>query len=271
MNKKIGVIMSVYKNDNLDQLKEAVESLYNQTYKKFDIFIQNDGEISEKLEKYLDNELHKNRIYFLNKRSKNKGLAYSLNELLKEVFKKNYTYIMRMDADDICRKDRVEKQFDFMEEHTKIDVCGSNIIEFYDDGSEREVKYPTSNDEIRENFSKRTAIPHVTAFFRKSFFDKAGMYNINANRNEDQWLWLNGFLNGCCFASIDKPLVHVRLSLDLLTRRKDIKHLLDTYKLRNTIVHKLGFKHRYYVYNFIILVIKMMPSSILKSIYKYRI
>ena len=81
---------------------------------------------------------------------------------------------------------------------------------------------------------------------------------------------MNAFLNNCKFASIKEPLVRVRLSLGLLTRRKDFKHAWDTYKLRNKIVNELDYNYKYYVYNLIVFCIKIMPTSILKLIYKYR-
>ncbi len=268
-NKKLSIIMSVYKNDNLNDLKESLNSLYSQTYQNFDTYIQCDGLLTNSLYNYLDNEFKKNKI-ILYKRDENKGLAYSLNELLEIVMSNNYEFIARMDADDICDKKRLEKQYQFMKKNKSVDVCGSDIMEFYDDGSEKYVKYPIVHGDIKKGFSKRTAIPHVTAFFRKSFFEKSNNYNIYSNKNEDQWLWLNGFLNNCQFASISEPLVKVRLSKELLIRRKDLKHLWDTYKLRNQIINKLNFSPILYIYNIIIFFVKMMPSKILKLIYKYR-
>jgi glycosyltransferase involved in cell wall biosynthesis len=264
------VIMSVYKNDSLLGLKASIESLYNQTYKKFDIYIQCDGCLPKEHLKYLDNEYGNNRIKLLKKRNVNKGLAFSLNELIKLGFKNGYKYFIRMDADDIADRERVEKQYAFMEKNQDIDVCGSDIIEFYNDGNENYIKYPKEHCKIQNGFSKRTAIPHVTAFFRKTFFEKAGLYNNKSNRNEDQWLWLNGFLNNCKFASIDKPLVKVRLSLALLARRKDFKHLFDTFRLRNKIVRDLKFPKKLLLYNILMLLVKMLPPPILKYIYQNR-
>lgn len=264
------IIMSVYKDDKLEYLKESLESLYNQTFKEFDIYIQCDGKLPSELENYLAGEYANNKLAVLNKREENKGLAYSLNELIENGFEKGYDYFVRMDADDICRNDRIEKQLSFMENHKDIDVCGSDIVEFYDEGTEKLVQYPVTHSDIKYGFSRRTAIAHVTAFFRRSFFEKAGIYNIKSNKNEDQWLWLNGFLSDCKFASINEPLVRVRLSIELLARRKNLRHLLDTYKLRNKIVNNLGFSYKFYIYNLIVLTVKMMPTTILKLIYKYR-
>jgi glycosyltransferase involved in cell wall biosynthesis len=266
----IAVIMSVYAGDKLEYLVEALESLYSQSYKKFDIYIQVDGYIDNEIELYLDKEFINKRVFFLNKRQVNLGLAFSLNELLKIVLKKGYEYIARMDADDICNNLRIENQLSFMNENKMCDVVGSDIIEFYDDGTQRLKTYQRQHRKIRLNFATKTAIPHVSAFFRISFFDKAGLYNINSNRNEDQWLWLSGFKNGCIFSSIQKPLVKVRMSSELLERRGNIRHNFDTLLLRNRIVSVLNFNKIYFVYNLFVFFAKIQPVWLLKIIYKLR-
>lgn len=80
--KEIAVIMSVYQEDKLLYVKEALKSLYLQTMRA-DIFIYQDGNISYELEDYLERELLSNRIVYLEKSIINRGLAYSMNLLLK--------------------------------------------------------------------------------------------------------------------------------------------------------------------------------------------
>ena len=47
-NKKISVLMSTYKNDNVIHLKEAIDSIINQTLKPNEIIIIIDGDIPQK-------------------------------------------------------------------------------------------------------------------------------------------------------------------------------------------------------------------------------
>ena len=270
MNIDVAVIISVYKNDTLYFLKQALNSLYDQSFKSFDIYLQCDGIIKKDVEIYLDQEQKNNRIKYIGKRKENKGLAASLNDLLREALKNNYKYIARMDSDDICNKVRFEKQYEFMESNPKIDVVGSSITEFYDDGAMKEVIYKTEHSRIFAEFAYKTALPHVSAFFRSSFFKKSGLYNENSNKNEDQWLWLKGFESGCKFASIPLPLVKVRLSDNLLKRRIDLKHNFDTYILRNKIVKRLKYPVYLYLFNLLVFFIKMLPPSFLRIIYKFK-
>ncbi len=267
---KIAVIMSVYKHDDEKHLRESLESIYSQSFEDFDIFVQCDGILSEPLKNLLHDEVKANKIKYINYREDNLGLASSLNDLLRVVLERGYEFIARMDSDDICNESRFLKQYEYLQKNHTIDVIGSDIIEFHDDGSLREKNYPVDHELILKRFAYQTAIPHVTAMFRKSFFEKAGYYNENSNRNEDQWLWLAGFLNKCIFASIAEPLVKVRLSNNLLLRRSDFKHNFDTFKLRNKIVTDLKFSKILLIYNLLVMIIKSLPTPLLRIIYKLR-
>ena len=264
------IIMSVYKNDSLSFLKEALESLYDQSFRSIDIFIQCDGELPHVVMGYLEREYEQKRVKYLGIRDNNIGLAASLNELLAIVLPLNYPFIARMDADDICHQSRFYDQINFMHSNKNIDVLGSDIIEFFEDGEQRYVSYSGNHSDIFEQFSKKTAIPHVTAIFRESFFRKAGLYNHRSNRNEDQWLWLAGFQNDCIFHCINKPLVKVRLSHDLIGRRGEFRHNFDTYLLRNLIVKSLKYPKYLFLFNIIVFIAKSLPSPLLKIIYKIR-
>jgi len=259
--------MSVYKNDKLSYLKEALESLYSQTLKA-DIFIQQDGLLSDELNDYLGDELYKNKIIYLGKRNENKGLAYSLNELLTIVLLR-YEYIARMDADDISYKSRLEDQYIFMEEHKHIDVVGGYIKEFGNDiDYEKIVAYPLKHEEMYNFFSKRVPLAHVTAFFRKNYFKKAGLYRIDTLSNEDTLLWMDGFKQGCQFENLDKVLVNVRVSNDFFSRRGGLKKVWSDFKDRVLVIQTLGYNISSYLYALAIVFVNIAPPKIKIFLYK---
>lgn len=109
MGRKSAVIMSLYRNDTIEFVTLAVESILNQSYTDFDLYIQYDGPIKDEVDAYLSH-LNDERIHIY-KRLENKGLAQSLNDLLKIVKPLEYDYIARMDADDISTTDRFENRF----------------------------------------------------------------------------------------------------------------------------------------------------------------
>ena len=136
MNEKsIAVIMSMYKNDVVDFVKLSVDSILNQTYKNFDFYIQYDGPVCKEVDEYLSS-LTDERMKVL-RRDVNMGLAQSMNDLLAIVMPMGYEFIARMDADDISKADRFEKQVKYMEAHPELDVLRSGA-----DASEQPPQLP---------------------------------------------------------------------------------------------------------------------------------
>lgn len=109
MNTKpfVSVVMSVYNGELF--LKEAIDSILSQTYKKFEFIIIDDGSTDGSLN--IINEYSDERIKIL-VNPKNEGLIFSLNKGIELALG---TYIVRMDADDISLPQRIEEQVSFSE------------------------------------------------------------------------------------------------------------------------------------------------------------
>ena len=93
MNKKITVFMPVYNSERY--LKEAIDSILNQSYKNFELLIINDGSTDrsqEIIDKYVNLDSR-----FKGYIKKNGGLSDARNYGLKYV---NSEYVMFIDSDD---------------------------------------------------------------------------------------------------------------------------------------------------------------------------
>ena len=119
---KISLIMSVYNGE--DYLSEAIESVLNQTFKEFELIVINDcstDSTSQILDKYekLDNrvKVHTNEVNLRLPSSLNKAISYAQGK-----------YIARMDADDICLPQRLEKQYHFMEKNPHISLSSCRFM-----------------------------------------------------------------------------------------------------------------------------------------------
>ncbi|HIP13596.1 MAG TPA: glycosyltransferase [Arcobacter sp.] len=264
--KKIATIMSVYKDDKLSFLKEALSSLYNQT-EKSDIYIQLDGSVSEEIESFLNSGLADGKIKYLGKRDKNLGLSVSLNELLQIVLPK-YTYIVRMDADDISEETRIEKQVSFLESHHDIDAVGGWIEEFNMDTDERQVvRYGEYHDALKQNIMKRNPLAHVTICFRNSFFDTISSYDTT-KLNEDYDLWIRAFKDDVKLHCLQEVLVKVRTSNDFFARRKNIKRAKEVMFLKFDATRTFGFGIKGYLYAVAHFVLFLSPSTVKRYLYK---
>lgn len=177
----VSVVMSVYNSSNY--LREAIDSILNQTFLDFEFIIINDGSTDSSLsiiQSYSDK-----RIRVINN-DENKGLIYSLNKGI-EISKGKY--IARMDADDISVQERLKKQVDFLEIHSNVGVLSSDYSSFNDSGS-KYLKSIVGNVKIKTNLLFTATICHPSLMIRNSVIDNYSFkYSAEAKYVEDFDLW----------------------------------------------------------------------------------
>lgn len=182
LNKKVTVLMPVYNGEKY--LKEAIESIVNQTYKDFDLLIINDGssDNSENVILSFSDE----RIKYI-KNDSNMGLIGTLNKGLDLI---TGEYIARMDQDDISLPKRLEKQVKFMDENEEIAVSGTSIRFFNETGFLTKHIMPINPTEIKISLFFHCTLMHPTVIIRnRCFREKNYMYNMNHKNVEDYGLW----------------------------------------------------------------------------------
>lgn len=266
-DKRIAVIMSLYKNDVVDYVKLAVESILNQTYKDFDYYIQYDGPVDAEVDAYLLG-VKDERVRIL-RRAENKGLAQSLNDLLNIVMPMGYEFIARMDADDISEVNRFEKQLEYFESHPVLDCLGTWAIEITSYGDEYFKKQmPETNKGCLELFRKRDCMIHPTVMFRRSYIEKAGLYDLDTFFGEDTMMWAQGFAAGCKMGNVPEYLFRFRLDDNFFNRRRGWKHAKGILTLRWKVNKMLHYPVKAYLYAIVYAGAKMMPKGVLNLIYK---
>lgn len=178
---KISIIMPTYNAE--EYLKEAIDSILNQTYSNFELLIIDDN--SKDKTREIINAYQDDRIKLINGNCK--GLPAALNVGLKNA---QGEYIARMDADDISMPDRLEKQINFLTEHPEISLC-SSLMMTYKDGKDLQILgKKMSADEVKVDLLFKTPIFHPTVMFRKSDFEKHNLHYNEALRGaEDFELW----------------------------------------------------------------------------------
>lgn len=122
MKADISVIMSVYNGE--EYLAEAIESVVQQTFKNWEFIIINDcstDSTAEILAEFANRDerikVYPNEVNLKLPKSLNRAISLS-----------NGKYIVRMDADDICLPDRLEKQFKFMEENADVALSSGRFL-----------------------------------------------------------------------------------------------------------------------------------------------
>jgi len=239
MNPMISVIMPVYNSEKY--LKEAIESILNQSYKDFELIIINDGSTDDSAQ--IINLYKDNRIKLINN-FENKGLVYSLN-LGIEVSKGKY--IARMDSDDICYKNRFQKQVEFMEKNTSAAVCGGNCKVFGENiknGVMRKYMDPTS---IRYSLLFRCELVHPTVIMRKDVLIKNNYkYNEEDCGIEDFSLWQRISFNHEIY-NMPKILLRYRIVNSSITKTAE-KNIVER-KMYHKKMYKQGIEHYGFIIN----------------------
>lgn len=272
MNKKVAVILPVYKKDKVEYLSKSIESILYQTYKNFDVYIGVDGPVGDDLKQcldLLDRQNQINIVWF----PENRGLACVLNDLLDICFKEGYEYIARMDADDISMTDRFEKQVKYLDEHPEIDVVGGAINEIDEDGNYRNktIIYPETPEECRAFFSKRNPHAHPAVMFRKSFFDKLNgkKYRSEYRQNQDTMLWYDGLMSGTQHANIPDVVLNFRMTNAMFKKRRNgWVFAKKQFKDRLMINKGLGYGWKADVYGFAMFCMLVSPVWVKKIAYK---
>lgn len=205
MEPKTSVVMSVYNGERY--LREAVDSILNQTFRDFEFLIVNDGS-TDGTEKIL--RCYRDfRIKIVNN-ERNIGLTKSLNKGLKLA---KGEYIARQDADDISLPQRLEKQVKFLDTHRHVALIGSPFLVINEDGKILGVQTVLLlNEEIQKRLLKDNAFGHGTSMFRKDCLDKIGLYREEFKSAQDYDLWLR-ISERYNVANIAEPLYKWRISL----------------------------------------------------------
>ena len=259
---KISVVMPTY-NTQISILKEAVDSILNQTFSDFEFIIIDDGSANDTYE-YLKSIPDK-RIKII-KNDTNIGITKSLNIGFRAARGK---YIARMDSDDIAFPDRFEKQYAFMESHPDVFICGSKAIFFKNralpdkkpaEQTKKQYTFIKKKDSRRkesteivnckvedmESYRVRMIFTnpgplHPTAFFNH---EKLIQYHIEYNeelvyaQDYDLWMRISSFGQICTLpevllyyrahsGQISKAHREKQIECDQMTQRKLLEQLLD--------------------------------------------
>lgn len=258
------VCTSVYKNDNPDFVRVALDSmLVNQTVKPDEIVLVQDGPVPEGLKVLLSEyeEEYATQMHII-RLEKNGGLG---NALKLGVENAKNSLIARMDSDDICLPDRFEKQLAYLEAHPECDIVGGQMTEFIGtpDNIVGRREVPLTNEEIYEFMKSRCALNHVTVMFRKEAVLKAGNYQ-DWFWNEDYYLWVRMMMAGCIFANIPDVAVNVRSGADQYARRGGKKYFDSEIGIKKLMLEKGMITRKEYIVNYIqrFIIQLMLPNSV---------
>ena len=268
---KVCILMSVYGKDCPESLHKALCSLEEQTYKNIDIYIYKDGEVSKELDDTINIHLMNNKRIFVIHNASNKGLAISLNNLIDYILLHvaDVKYFARMDSDDICRLDRIERQIKYMSDFN-LHVCGSFCKEFGASYALNEKKVPIQHSDIINAAITHCPFIHPTVIFEASVFKQGVRYPTDTGFTEDMALWFLLIERKYKLGNIPEVLLDYRLNENTVKRRLGLNKGISEFKLRlNYMIKTREYSLRNFSFLLLRLPFHILPVSLVKLLYKY--
>ncbi len=259
--------MSVYFKETPLFLKEAIDSVLNQSLIPTEVVLVKDGPLTEELDDLIKEYTIKfPKLFKIVSLKENVGLGKALSFGIEAC---SNDIIARMDTDDICHTDRFEKQISYMMAHPNIDVVGSWIYEFTE--AKEKIsgtrKVPELNKQILKFHKKRNALNHMSVVFRKQRVVEVGNY-IDMPYFEDYYLWSRMMLKGIKFHNLPEALVFARVGNDMIGRRHGWSYVKKELRFFRKL-NKLGFISFFKLLQVVLfrVPLRLLPKKVLSIVY----
>lgn len=184
---EISVVMPVY--NGAATLAPAVECVLNQTYRNFEFIIVNDGSTDDSwsiIESFArcDNRIRNFTII-------NSGIDKALDYGIRHA---RGRYIARIDADDLCAPRRLESQYNYLNEHLEVVLCGCWTWNFCRElGIYSVSMLPDDDISLRRMLIDQVSstFVHSSIVFRKEAYSKTTGYRFSCAQDYDLWLQMS--------------------------------------------------------------------------------
>ncbi|MEL7190362.1 MAG: glycosyltransferase, partial [Pseudomonadota bacterium] len=188
---KVSVVMSVFNAEAY--LKDAIQSVLDQTFKDFEFIIINDGSTDKSLGIIQDFALHDPRILIIDQ--DNTGLTVALRVGCEAA---QGQYIARMDADDLSLPARFEKQVALLDNNPAL-VAATGDVEHFDDAG-KVLSIARLREDPRlirfyNSFANHLG-GHGQVMFQRAAYEEAGGYDTGYSTAQDYDLWSRLLLLG---------------------------------------------------------------------------
>lgn len=264
MKAAFSVLMSIYRKERPDWLKEALDSIFAQSVQPSEIVLVKDGPLTDELESVINEYSLRYPIFKFVVNETNLGLGLALQ---KGLLACSNDYVARMDTDDTMPVDRFEKQLSaLVEGNNDLVSCWSTILTEDMQTTVAVKQRPEQHEDIVKLAKRRSPVCHAGSFFRKSAVLNAGNYQHSNSFYEDYDLWIRMIMSGAKFYNVQESLYNVRTTEGQIKRRGGFNYLkveLSTFRR----YYKMGF---YSLKDLILnsairIVVRLMPGGLRKS------
>lgn len=235
----VSVILPVYNADIF--LKESIESILAQTYKRIQLIIIDDGSTdnSWSIITHYQNKYPRLITSIHLKKNINEGGNASANIGIQRA---KGTYIARMDADDIAEPTRLEKQVRYLAQHPDVFMVGSSALVIDKDGNAIGEKImPGNHAEIYNQYMLIHPIIHPTVVFRNNVLNRKCFYLCGYSANNDYYTFFDLISQGYKFANLPEKLLRYRIYGNNTSLKSIKSSYFNTVQTRIHILKKYGY------------------------------
>ena len=224
MKPTVSIITPVYNSEVF--IKETINSVINQTYKEWELLLIDDGSTDESvtiINQYVND---KSNIKLI-KNKKNQGAAISRN---KGIIEAQGDYIAFLDADDLWKPEKIEKQLKHMKIH-QCEVCFSSYELIDEQGNELNKTVKALPVLSYDKLMKSNYIGNLTGVYNAKILGKITCPNLR--KRQDWLMWLNALkVSGKPAYGIKESLAFYRIRKDSMSSNKFnlLKYNYQVYK-----------------------------------------
>ncbi len=202
MNPLVSILVPVY--NTAPYLREAIDSMLDQTFADFELIVLDDCS-PDNAEEILDTYNDPRIVRY--KGEKNVGLSNVLNVGIGMARGK---YIARMDSDDISLPQRLQVQVDYLEKHPDVDLVSVGMRLF---GAKEGTWIREINPEkVKIEALFHSPVLHASSVWRKDAFEKQGLrFRQEMVPAEDYDLWVRAMLKGLKLVNLPEVLYEYRI------------------------------------------------------------
>ncbi|PIY12808.1 MAG: hypothetical protein COZ17_02580 [Flavobacteriaceae bacterium CG_4_10_14_3_um_filter_33_47] len=225
----ISVVLPVY--NVAPYIKEALDSVLNQTIQDFEIIVIDDCSTDNTLE--VIESIKDVRIRII-KKPENKGLIDSLNIGFSEAKGK---YIARMDGDDLNTPDRFEKQLHILQNKSEITACGCWLQCF--DASNKIIKHKQHHKEIQAQLLLSNSMSLGATMLKTNAYTRFKFDDTKAHA-EDYDFWAKTAWDSNLY-NIQETLYHYRThETQVSSLHNDFQKIQDV-DIKLSLYHKINY------------------------------
>lgn len=224
----VSVIMPAY--NSAEFIEASVKSVLDQNYTNWELLVVDDASTDDTpniLQKFSERE---KRIRLIRNES-NQGPGISRNKGIKAA---QGDFIAFLDADDLWKPEKLEKQLKFMQEN-QVEVCYSSYERIDENGERRKEVIQALPFLKYEKLLKSNYVGNLTGIYNCRRLGK--IYGPQIRKRQDWGLWLNAVKKADTARSIKEPLAFYRLRKSSISGNK-LEMLRYNFNIYNKV---LGF------------------------------